>query len=68
MRTFDDMDALAQMIVNVQFAAADPTVIAMVGGLDGPLIAAALSNYQNTNMALVVPGVYGRQRHRSRIS
>ncbi len=56
MRTFDDMDALAQMIVNVQFAAADPTVIAMVGGFDGPLIAAALNTYQNTQMALVVPG------------
>lgn len=56
MRTFDDMDALAQAIVNVQFAAADPTVLAVVGGFDGSLIAASLSSYANQQMPLIVPG------------
>ncbi|HZZ64696.1 MAG TPA: ABC transporter substrate-binding protein, partial [Candidatus Baltobacteraceae bacterium] len=56
MRTFDDTDALAQSMVNVQFAAADPTVIGMVGGFDGPLIGASLTTYQNSAMPLIVPG------------
>lgn len=56
MRAFDDLDALAQSIVNVQFAAADPTVVAVVGGFDGPLITAALSSYANQQMPLLVPG------------
>jgi branched-chain amino acid transport system substrate-binding protein len=55
-RIFDDMDALAQSIMNVQFAASDPTVIALVGGVDGPLISAALPTYSNQQMALLVPG------------
>lgn len=55
MRTFDDMDALAQAIVNVQFAAADATVLAVVGGFDGPLLSAALPNYANQQMPLIVP-------------
>ena len=56
MRTFDDMDALAQSMVNVQFAAADPTIIAMVAGFDGPLISAALNTYESTQTPLLVPG------------
>lgn len=56
MRTFDDTDALAQSMLNVQFAAADPTVIGMVGGFDGPLIGASLTTYQNSEMPLIVPG------------
>jgi branched-chain amino acid transport system substrate-binding protein len=56
MRTFDDMDALAQSIVNVQFASADATLLAMIGGFDGPLISASLNTYQNAQMALLVPG------------
>jgi ABC-type branched-subunit amino acid transport system substrate-binding protein len=56
MRTFDDMDALAQAIVNVQFAAADPTVLAVIGGFDGSLISASLSSYANQQMPLIVPG------------
>jgi branched-chain amino acid transport system substrate-binding protein len=56
MRTFDDMDALAQAIVNVQFASADPSVIAMIGGFDGPLIGATLTTYENSQMPLIVPG------------
>ena len=56
MRTFDDMDALAQAMVNVQFAASDSTVIATVGGFDGSLISASLSSYENSQMPLLVPG------------
>jgi len=56
MRTFDDMDALAQSMVNVQFAAADPTIIAMVAAFDGPLISAVLTTYESTQMPLLVPG------------
>lgn len=56
MRTFDDMNALAQSIVNVQFASADSTILAMVGGFDGPLITASLTAYDNARMPLLVPG------------
>ena len=56
MRTFDDMDALAQSMVNVQFAAADSTIVATVGGYDGALIAASLQTYANAQMPLLVPG------------
>lgn len=56
MRTFDDLGALAQSIVNVQFAAADPTVVAVIGGFDGSLITAALPTYANQQMPLLVPG------------
>ncbi len=56
MRAFDDMDALAQSMVNVQFAAGDPTVLAVIGGPDGSLISAALSTYANQQMPLLVPG------------
>ena len=56
MRTFDDMDALAQSILNVQFAAADATVVAMIGGFDGSLISASLATYANEGMPLLVPG------------
>lgn len=56
MRTFDDMDALAQAMVNVQFASADSTILAMIGGFDGSLIQASLSTYQNQQMPLIVPG------------
>ena len=56
MRTFDDMDALAQSIVNVQFATSDSTIIGSIGGFDGSLIAASLNAYENSQMALIVPG------------
>lgn len=56
LRYFDDMDALAQAMMNVQFAAADPTIVAMVGGFDGSLIAASLQSYANAQMPLIVPG------------
>jgi ABC-type branched-subunit amino acid transport system substrate-binding protein len=56
MRTFDDIDALAQAMVNVQFAAADATVLAVVGGFDGSLLTASLPTYANQQMPLLVPG------------
>lgn len=53
-RTFDDQDALASMIQNAQFAAADPSIVAMVGGLDGKLTAAALPTFANAGLPLLV--------------
>src|SRR5579872_3447936 len=45
LRTFDDQGALAIAISNVQFAASDPTIIAMIGNLQGSLTTATLSEY-----------------------
>lgn len=56
MRPIDDQDALAQSMVNVQFAASDPTCVAVVGGYDGALIAASLQSYAQAQMPLLVPG------------
>jgi ABC-type branched-subunit amino acid transport system substrate-binding protein len=56
MRMFDDLDALAQSMVNVQFAAADPTVLAVIGGTDGPLLTSSLPTYANNQVPLLVPG------------
>ncbi len=53
-RTFDDQGALAQMIQNAQFAASDPSIVAVIGGLDGKLTAAALPTYANAQLPLVV--------------
>jgi branched-chain amino acid transport system substrate-binding protein len=55
-RTFDDMDALAQSMLNVQFAAADATVVATIGGFDASLVTASLQTYANEQMPLLVPG------------
>jgi len=55
-RPFDDMDALAQAMINVQFASSDPSVLAVVGGFDGSLLAASLPTYANARMPLLVPG------------
>ena len=55
-RVFDDMDALAQAMLNVQFASADSTIAAMIGGFDGSLITASLNSYANARMPLIVPG------------
>ena len=53
-RTFDDQDALAQMIQNAQFAAADPSIVAVIGGLDGKLATATLPTFANLQMPLIV--------------
>jgi branched-chain amino acid transport system substrate-binding protein len=54
MRTFDDRDALAQSMVNVQFAASDSTILATIGGTDGSLLDAALQTYASQQMPLIV--------------
>ena len=55
MRTFDDQDELASAIENVDFAAADPSLIAMIGNLSGPITKATLPQYANAQIPLVVP-------------
>lgn len=55
-RPIDDMDALAQTMVNVQFAASDNTCVAVIGGFDGNMIAASLQAYADAQMPLIVPG------------
>lgn len=54
LRTFDDNDALAQQIENVQFASADGSIVALIGGVDGKLTTAALSTYASVQMPLLV--------------
>jgi branched-chain amino acid transport system substrate-binding protein len=53
-RAYDDQGALAQMIQNAQFAATDSSIVAVIGGLDGKLTAAALPTYANAQLALLV--------------
>lgn len=54
-RTFDDMDALAQSITNVSFAASDPSILAVIAGTDGQLVAATMPQYDNRRIPLLVP-------------
>lgn len=56
LRTFDDLDVLAQIIENAQFATSDASIVALIGGLDGKLTTAALPSYANVQMPLLVPG------------
>ncbi len=53
-RAYDDQDALAQIIQNAQFAASDPSIVAVVGGLNGKLTAAAMPTFANAQLPLVV--------------
>jgi branched-chain amino acid transport system substrate-binding protein len=53
-RVYDDQDALAQLIQNAQFAASDPSIVAVVGGLNGKLTAAAMPTFANAQLPLVV--------------
>lgn len=55
LRTFDDQDELASAIQNVDFATADPSIIAMIGNLGGPITKATLPQYANFQMPIVVP-------------
>ena len=55
LRTFDDSGQYAQSVNNVQFAAADQSVIAIIGGFDGNLLEQALPTYANAQMPLLVP-------------
>ena len=54
-RAFDDQNSTALARSNVNSAAADPTVLAMIGNLTTPMTLDALSQYANQNFALVVP-------------
>lgn len=56
-RAFDDQNNTALSRANVNSAAADPTVVAMIGNLTAPMTLDALSQYANQNFALVVPTV-----------
>jgi ABC-type branched-subunit amino acid transport system substrate-binding protein len=57
MRTYDDRNDPALAATNANVAAADPSVIGIVGNLTGPMTLASLSRYANVNFAVVVPTV-----------
>src|SRR5579863_2040534 len=57
MRTFDDRNDPALAATNANVAAADPTVIGIVGNLTGAMTLASLSRYANVNFAVAVPTV-----------
>lgn len=54
-RTFDTQNQYAQLVNNVQFAAADPSVLALVTGFDGDAIERAEPTFANTQMPVLVP-------------
>lgn len=55
LRTFDNGGSLAQAITNVDFAAADESIVVTIGGLEGSTTAAALPQYTHDGMPLIVP-------------
>jgi branched-chain amino acid transport system substrate-binding protein len=57
MRTYDDRNDPALAATNANVAAADPSVIGIVGNLTAPMTLASLSRYANVNFAVVVPTV-----------
>ncbi len=57
MRTYDDRNDPAQAASNASVAAADSTVIGLVGNLTKQMTLAALPRYANVNFAVVVPTV-----------
>lgn len=57
LRAFDDQGSGSLSITNVQIAAADPSMIAMIGNLTAEATLASLPSYANANFALVVPTV-----------
>jgi branched-chain amino acid transport system substrate-binding protein len=56
-RAFDDLNQANMASTNASVAAADPTVVAVVGNLTAPMTLAALSRYANVNFGLIVPTV-----------
>ena len=56
-RAFDDQNSTALARSNVSSAAADPTILGMIGNLTAPMTLDALSQYANQNFALVVPTI-----------
>lgn len=57
LRAFDDRDDPAVAGSNADVAAADPSVIGIVGNLTSKMTLAALSRYANVNFAVVIPTV-----------
>lgn len=57
LRTFDDQNSGAIATTNAMVAQSDPAVIAMIGNLTADVTLAALPQYANANLALVVPTV-----------
>jgi len=57
LRTFDDHNSVADAIVNASFAAADPTLVAVVGHLGAKSTIAAVRTYAEAQLPLVVPAV-----------
>jgi branched-chain amino acid transport system substrate-binding protein len=57
LRTFDDHNSVADAMVNASFAAADPTIIAVVGHLGAKSTIAATRTYAEAQLPLVVPAV-----------
>ncbi len=55
LRAFDDQDSSTVAVTNVQIAANDPSIVAMIGNLTGDVTITATPNYQNVGFALVVP-------------
>lgn len=56
-RAFDDQNAGSIATTNVAIAAADPSVVAMIGNLSADVTLQALPQYANASFALVVPTV-----------
>jgi len=57
MRPLDDRNDAGVAASNVNVAAADTTVIGMIGNLTAPMTLAALSRYANMGFAVIVPTV-----------
>ena len=56
-RAFDDQNAGNIATTNVAIAAADPSIVAMIGNLSADVTLQALPQYANANFALIVPTV-----------
>ncbi|MDQ6929523.1 MAG: branched-chain amino acid ABC transporter substrate-binding protein [Candidatus Eremiobacteraeota bacterium] len=55
LRTFDDQNTIVNGIMSAQFAGDDPSIVATVGHLNASVTKAALSQYANAKMPLIVP-------------
>lgn len=55
LRTFDDQNAVAQAMVNAQFAVGDGTVLAVIGHVSSRATLAAIPTYGQAYMPLIVP-------------
>ena len=56
-RQFDDQNSAAISAGNASIAAADPTIVGLVGNLTGDVAVATLPQYANSGFAVVVPSV-----------